>query len=383
MTENDGKALVVSDLAMPPSAGMFHEIAPAVVRRRQLIRAATDEQAAAAWVGKFKSKASQANNQKESFRFMLWCRSRGLTLNTLYAEDLLAYGAFLADPQPAEQWVSAKRFPQSDPRWRPFQGPLSPASQRQAMIAIVSMLGYLHDAGYLDANPGKLIKIDKPANDKQERHIPWPAITYMLEAADRMPEKTTLQTRKKARNRFLVVLFVLTGARLSDAPGSTMGSIAPNQRGSWWWKVKGKGRKEAKIPVPDDLVTEFKRYREAMGLSPLPSSDEDRASPLLPSLRGGAPADEITLYVAIKEIMQAAKVLAEEAGDDMAAKYLGEASPHFLRHTALTRQADEKIDLRWIQTNGRHEDINTTMGYLHGDDEERHKETGKVMRLPK
>ena len=42
-----------------------------------------------------------------------------------------------------------------------------------------------------------------------------------------------------------------------------------------------------------------------------------------------------------------------------------------------------KMDLRWIQANARHEDINTTMGYLHQDDRDRHRETDRVMKLNK
>lgn len=353
------------------------------VQRRQLIKATTDRQAAEVWANNHKSAATRANYQKDVERFLLWCHAHDRTLNTLTVEDLMSYAAFLADPQPAVQWVSKKRFPKSDPRWRPFQGPLSVSSQRQAMIAVLAMLRWLTDAAYLGINPGRLIKVDKIHRNKVDRYIPWSAVRYVLDAADQGPEKTLLQMKKKARNRFLVALFVLTGARLGDVPGATMGSLAPSQRGSWWWRVKGKGAKIAKIPAPDDLVIEFKRYRVAMGLSEHPVTDDDRAAPLIPALRGGTPADETTLYVAIKGIIQAAVTLAKDAGDSVAATFLSNASPHFLRHTALTRQADEKMDLRWVQENGRHEDINTTMGYLHTDDEERHAATNDAMKLPK
>ncbi|KWR87902.1 hypothetical protein RM96_22575 [Cupriavidus sp. IDO] len=54
---------------------------------------------------------------------------------SLTHEDLLAYERFLADPQPAACWVLAgsKKLARTHPDWRPFAGPLSPASVCQAM----------------------------------------------------------------------------------------------------------------------------------------------------------------------------------------------------------------------------------------------------------
>jgi len=48
----------------------------------------------------------------------------------------LAYERFLADPQPAARWVLAgsKKLARGHPDWRPFAGPLSPGSVRQALV---------------------------------------------------------------------------------------------------------------------------------------------------------------------------------------------------------------------------------------------------------
>lgn len=58
---------------------------------------------------------------------------RGREYVTGRAEPL----TFLVDPQPASHWVSltttdprAASTPRGDARWRPFNGPLSPASAK-------------------------------------------------------------------------------------------------------------------------------------------------------------------------------------------------------------------------------------------------------------
>lgn len=53
-------------------------------------------------------------------------------LSSILHEDLIVYQAILKDPQPAGRWISADRckYPRGDALWRPFNGPLSAASQR-------------------------------------------------------------------------------------------------------------------------------------------------------------------------------------------------------------------------------------------------------------
>ncbi|MCC6658016.1 MAG: tyrosine-type recombinase/integrase [Rhodocyclaceae bacterium] len=356
------------------------------IQPRQMIAAETDEQAIEAWLLHCESSATSANYRKDAERFLMWLKARGRSLRTLVVEDLVAYKTFLSTlktlvelaPKEAEQWISSRRWPKTDIRWRPFKGPLSVASQRQALVAVGALLRWLEKAGYVDRSPAALMRIAKVRNRKVDRYLPWEAVGYLLDAADQMPENNAEQRRYKIRMRFLVCLFSLTGARLSDLPLSTMGSIHRNPDGLWWWSVTGKGNKDEEVPVPRDLLTEFRKYRASMGLPELPAAGDD--SPLVPSLRGGRPAAESTIYVALEKLFKQASVLARET-DPYLGDRLDVASPHWLRHTALTRQADMKMDLRWIQANARHEDINTTMGYLHQDDRDRHRETDRVMKL--
>ncbi len=97
------------------------------------------------------SPATLASCRKEAERLLLWCVvQRGTALSDLTHEDLLFYQRFLADPQPAHRWVMApgQRPSRTSPQWRPFAGPLSPASQRQAMSILNALFSWLVEAGY-------------------------------------------------------------------------------------------------------------------------------------------------------------------------------------------------------------------------------------------
>lgn len=80
------------------------------------------------------------------------------------------------------------------------------------------------------------------------------------------------------------------------------------------------------------------------------------------------------LYLIVKEVLRRAAA-ALEIGDPAGAAILRRASPHWLRHTAATHQADAGSDLRFIQKNLRHASLETTSLYLHAEDDERHRKT--------
>jgi hypothetical protein len=72
-------------------------------------------------------------------RLLLWSvLQMGKPLSSLTHEDLLLYQHFLTDPQPSARWTASggRKHPRGDPRWRPFYGPLSATSQRQAMVIL-------------------------------------------------------------------------------------------------------------------------------------------------------------------------------------------------------------------------------------------------------
>jgi integrase/recombinase XerD len=125
--------------------------------RHAQIAATHDLDALRAWLARFTdTKTTFENYRKEAERLLLWSIVQlGKPLSSLTHEDLLAYQHFLANPQPSADWVAGggRKHPRTDARWRPFYGPLAPASQRQAMVILNVMFAWLVQAGYLAGNP--------------------------------------------------------------------------------------------------------------------------------------------------------------------------------------------------------------------------------------
>ena len=122
------------------------------------ISANTDWQAIQCWLNEFyDSPQTLRNYRKESERLLLWAvNQRHKALSDLGREDFHLYQEFLADPQPSHIWCGP-RAERSSLKWRPFKGPLSENSQRQALIIVNALFSYLVDAGYLAGNPLSLI----------------------------------------------------------------------------------------------------------------------------------------------------------------------------------------------------------------------------------
>jgi integrase/recombinase XerD len=124
------------DLTVPDSLGS--PIIP-TERPSNLIGARTDTELVKTYLDRGGlSEKSIRNTGKELQRFLLWCAARIQRLAGIQTEDLIEYSTFLAGLRPTKQWVSATKWPRKHPNCRPFTGPLSTTSHRQAMIAVRS-----------------------------------------------------------------------------------------------------------------------------------------------------------------------------------------------------------------------------------------------------
>lgn len=116
------------------------------------ISARNDLEAIDAYLYRFRGQdKTRRAYQKELERFLLWCvLVRRSALSSIRMEDCEAYKDFLQEIPP--EWIGPKR-PRGEPGWRPFAGPLSPASQRYAIQAIRFFFAWLVDVAYLQGNP--------------------------------------------------------------------------------------------------------------------------------------------------------------------------------------------------------------------------------------
>jgi integrase/recombinase XerD len=360
---------------------------------RMQIAAANDLEAIRAWLARvIDSKATFETYRKESERLLLWAIVQlGKPLSSLTHEDLLAYQHFLADPQPAARWVAGggRKHARDDARWRPFYGPLSATSQRQAMVILNTLFAWLVSAGYLAGNPLSL--------SRQRARRAAPRITRYLERelwddvkayVDSLPRESAREREHHGRTRWLLTLLYLGGLRISEVGTNTMGDFFVRRDGAgverWWLDVLGKGERRRLVPATGEMMSELARYRIARGLAAQPSPHE--TTPLvLPIGKSTKPLTRTALHTIVKAIFAGAAQRLREmdgAADSAQAQARAEAaSAHWLRHSAGSHMADGDVDLRLVRDNLGHASISTTSLYLHSDDDTRHRETDEKHRI--
>ncbi|MCL7939110.1 site-specific integrase [Halomonas sp. ATCH28] len=347
------------------------------------IAAGTDAEAVARWLEEYRaSPRTRRAYRREAQRLLLWLAEQGRGLDAMRREDLDAFEAFLADPRPAERWVGPVR-PRQDPRWRPFRGPLSPASRRQSLVILQGMFAWLVEAGWVRHNPFRLMRDKRRRLDNRqggiERYLERPLWNWLWEWLNRPAEEGASPRHRYelARRRLVFGFAYLLAPRIGEMSAARMNDFQ-RREGRWWWSVVGKGDKAARIPVPPDMMTLLGEWRLALGLAAEPSPDD--ASPLLRALDGRRGLGDNRLYRLIREgFRQAADALEHEAGETAQGEVLRlrQATPHWLRHTALTHQAQAGVELRYLAATARHSRLDTTTRYLHAEDEAWHRQQAR------
>lgn len=358
---------------------------------RPQIAADNDIDAVKVWLARFLDKQTTFDNyRKEVERLLLWSTVQlGKPLSSITHEDWLVYQSFLLNPQPRERWIASegRKFPRAHPQWRPFAGPLSPASQRQAGVILNSLFSWLVNAGYLAGNPLSL------SRERKRRALPrvtryldeniWPEVKATVDA---LPRATPRERDHYFRLRWLISLLYLCGLRISEITGTSMGGFFArrDKKGEqrWWLEVLGKGDKLRIIPATNELMTELARYRRQIGLAPYPTPGE--STPLLLPIGGKMRSlSRGGVHEIIKNVFDLTARRLRERGPEFendAVRVAG-ASAHWLRHTAGSHMANNDVDLRHVRDNLGHQSISTTNTYLHSSDDARHADTGEKHKI--
>lgn len=348
-------------------------------RTEGLIAAQNDAQAVIAWLEEYSdSPQTLKAYRRESERLLLWLASQQLTLADVNREKLRHFEAFLADPQPTERWVGPSK-PRAHPAWRPFRGALAPASRRQSLVILQGMFAWLVEAGWAKHNPFRLMRDKSRRLNNQapriERYLESDLWAWLWQWLNRpIGNHESGRTHfEHARRRFIFGFAYLLAPRISEMADARMGDFQRSE-GRWWWNVVGKGSKVARIPVPEDMLDCLQQWRQALGLTDLPSQLEAE-KPALRALDGQRGLGHNQLYRLFRTTFeQAAQALEDEGGEAQHVATLRQATPHWLRHTSITHQAQSGISLRHLAESARHARLDTTSRYLHTEDEEWHRE---------
>lgn len=360
------------------------------IGNRPQIAANTDADAIKVWLARyFDTKTTFDSYRKEAERLLLWSVIElGKPLSSLSHEDFLVYQRFLANPLPAERWIMAQRkVARDDPKWRPFAGPLSPTSQRQAIVILNGMFSWLVNAGYLAANPLSLSRNrQRKAKPRVTRFLDEDLLKEVKLTIESMPRETNREREHYQRVRWLFSLLYITGMRVSEVTQNTMGGFFSRKDKSsesrWWLEITGKGDKTRIVPATNELMLELRHYRREMGLSLSPIEGE--TLPLLFPIGGKQRAmTRSAVHLIVKQIFNYTAKRLEAKGPDFIASVgrLKAASAHWMRHTAGSNMTSGEMDIRHVRDNLGHESIATTNSYLHSEDDRRHQDTEERHKL--
>jgi site-specific recombinase XerD len=380
------------DVALPPAFALVPlerlAVPPALRGRDGLFRsphpntlgAEDDLQALLRWLGRYERIHTQRAYRKEAERFYLWALIVARKpLSSLDSHDCQAYRRFIAAP-PAD-WVQGRRSARHGPAWRPFAGPLSASSQKQALVVVQVMFEGLQKSGYLVANPmAQVMKgFDLPAGrirtERSMGRAEWAYLTAAARAQAPGPEQR--------RVMLLLELLVSTGIRLEELTQARLSDLSQvpvdgEEEPAWVLQVTGKRRKTRTVPVDAALVQlihEHHRDQVALGIV-MPASPALVGSLQAPPPQWQAQGTGVALvrpparqalsasgvYRCLKRFFVRAGMSAGGSGVD--GERLLQASTHWLRHTFGRQAVEAAVPTHIVQSALGHESLATTGIYV-------------------
>lgn len=377
--------------------------------------------------------------------FMLYIRGRPVSSATV--GDLEAFRVWLAVPYlPAEGWPAGfmpfKLDGAAGDGNAPHLRGLAIGSRRRADTTIRSFFRFLHEGGYLAANPcmklGKLTgeeisrdELDKLqlsperyarqrrreaiALDNQDRGKAFPIALWRWLRSFLDSEENTWQIpdspglaegspapgqarcwpqERRERLRCILLFSYAAASRRAELAETTMNAIVRSGQ-RWVWKVIGKGRTATdgpdRVTLDDQALDALILYRLARGLPGYPQPDEGE-TPLIAkltpkrirrdrTLKTGEGVTAGYLNTELQRFFSYAAAFAARQNPDWA-PILRQAASHWLRHTRGSHFALGQVSLAMTAEHLRHKDPRTTSKYyVHLDDEARGAAIDSIARL--
>ena len=335
------------------------------------VAAGNDYEAVQAWLRlRVQGSHTWRAYRKEAERFLLWSvMERRKAMSSLDGDDCVAFREFLAAP--GTEWTGPRNAQRWSEDWRPFEGPLAPASQAATMTIVRSLCEWLVRRHYLDSNPWDDVpkRPDAPSMPRLRAlsQKQWDLVQGWL--AEQAPSPAL------RRLRFILSYAYMSGMRLSELVASKVEWLRHEQLddGVWAWSIMvlGKRNKWREVPLPDPAVEALQEHFADRGLdSELLANPPD--TPIIAKLSLNAPLSAARLYeVLVSAFERCAADIA--AVDRRAAERIREASTHWLRHTYGSHSAARGVPQDVLQANLGHESLATTSIYVRAEKARRHR----------
>ena len=338
---------------------------------------------------------TQRAYRKEAERFLLWAIvQKGKPLSSMMQEDCVEYRDFLADPQPRSRWCGTRSRERWSPLWRPFEGELSAAAQRQAITILGNLYGFLVDQNYLMGNPWSSVAVARgPAKVNAGRSFTTRQWAFIEDELRELPESSA-----NHRLRMALHLLYATGLRLSEVVNARVEDLRWVEYPSdaqdeeplegYVLRVIGKGQREREVPVPTGVVQAINEYLASRRLPGGVDATANAKAYLLghssdiaeraPGLTRGKVAagacDGIaaaTLYDQVKAFFAGCAKELRGQGDEKGAARLAKASTHWLRHTHASHAIANGMPIEIAQQNLGHASLATTTVYVKTEEKRR------------
>ena len=316
-----------------------------------------DVEAINAWLARSKPGSHTARvYRKESERFVLWSvLEAGKAISSLTVEDCIAYREFLCrlglDTEEAwtqrfrirqDRWIGQRGIDRFSTRWRPFEGPLSPSSQKTALVILQSMMQWLCDHGYLHYNPFKTMPRLERGPERLEGLRALTVVEWQI-AKDYLASMP--RDDRYFRLRLILALASSTGCKLAELSSLRRGDMVSSVRGEeqdmrFELIICGKGDVTRRVWLNRQVATEIESHFQRRGFACL--AKVPAGAPLIATLETAkrAVANEVALspsriYKVLKTFFEEVATSVNERDTSLAARYR-RMSTHWLRHTFAT-----------------------------------------------
>jgi len=359
------------------------------------------------------NQATVLNYRKEIERLLHWSWIIAeKSILKLKREDIENFIKFCQ--KPLKSWVGTKTVPRfitkdgkrvPNPDWRPFVSTISKSeiskgkkprkdgyilSQKsiKAMFVILgSFYTYLINENISEINPVLQIRQKSKFLRKQQTTQKIPCLSEsqwkcLIKTTRKMADKNT---DRHQRTLFIITAMYLMYLRISEFVATNrwtpmMGNFYKDGNNNWWFMTVGKGNKERNITVSDSMMEALKQWRKYLGLSLLPSPNDQY--PLIPKSKGkGAVTSVRMIRQLIQECFDATAKELIEKGEIEEASTMSEATVHWLRHTGISDDINKRgRPIIHVRDDAGHASIATTDKYNDSILRERHS-SGKNKKI--
>ena len=226
-----------------------------------------------------------------------------------------------------------------------------PATIRQKLAIVRALFEYLREEGKVTTNPATPHKVPPPAAAEglRGRALTAKEVRRLLTGPDR-------SRVEGARDYALLLLLVRTGMRVSEACSLKSSSLSWSH-GRWLLKVKVKGGRERKLPLPKEIKEVIAAYLELdRPRRSLQHSDGTESWLFQPLVNYRTL--EFDKGLSTTHAWKIVRRWGEFTG-------LGKVSPHDLRRTAITRALDQGLTHRQVRMMSGHKSLEMVLRYDH------------------